>query len=87
MPTYNPDGTIRLDTTNTVGAGGVGPHGISGGTSSFSADWFRENYSTLDGLAAKVAGSGVPPQRVQIEITETAARKIRTLMQKQGGKA
>ena len=52
MPTYNPDGTIRLDTENIAGAGGVGPHGISGGTASFSADWFRENYSTLDGLAA-----------------------------------
>ena len=46
MPTYNPDGTIDLDSTNHIGTG------AAGGTSSYSADWFRENYSTLDGLQA-----------------------------------
>ncbi|WP_380880068.1 putative bifunctional diguanylate cyclase/phosphodiesterase [Sphingomonas sp. DBB INV C78] len=37
----------------------------------FSPRQFRRQ-DFVDGLAARVAGSGVPPQRVQIEITETA---------------
>ncbi len=53
MPTYNPDGTMNLDTTNTVGSGSVGPQGISGGpVKAYSDEWFRDNYSTLDGLQA-----------------------------------
>ena len=46
MPTYNPDGTIELDSTNRIGVG------ANGGSGPFRADWFRDNYSTLDGLAA-----------------------------------
>ena len=54
MPTYGPDGSIQLDTTNQVGAGGVGPHGVSssGTPTYYSDEWFRDNYSTLDGLQA-----------------------------------
>lgn len=53
MPTYNPDGSIELDTTNRVGAGGVGAHGISGGTPrGYSDEMFRDNYSSIDGLQA-----------------------------------
>ena len=52
MPTYNPDGTINLDSTNTIGTEGSGPGGPrSGGSTAYSDSWFRENYSTLDGLA------------------------------------
>ena len=50
MPTYNADGSITLDSTNRVNAEGVSS-GITN-TTSYSGDWFRENYSTLDGLAA-----------------------------------
>jgi hypothetical protein len=53
MPTYKPDGSIELDTTNKVGSGGVGPHGLDSATpTGYSDEWFRDNYSTLDGLQA-----------------------------------
>ena len=49
MPTFRPDGTIELDSTNRIGTG------ANGGTpmpSAYSGSWFRDNYTTLDGLAA-----------------------------------
>lgn len=52
MPTYGPDGSIELDTTNRIGVSGGGPQGgTSSGPTAYSESWFRENYSTLDGLA------------------------------------
>lgn len=55
MPTYGPDGSIELDTTNRIGvSGGTGPAtDHSGSSNAYSESWFRENYSTLDGLAAE----------------------------------
>ena len=47
MPTYNPDGSIDLDSTNRIGVGGAG-----GTAGSYADHWFRDNYSTLDGLQA-----------------------------------
>ena len=50
MPTYRPDGSIQLDSTSNIGTGG-GPFPSEGATA-YSDSWFRENYSTLDGLQA-----------------------------------
>ncbi|HEU4629585.1 MAG TPA: hypothetical protein VFS08_07550 [Gemmatimonadaceae bacterium] len=53
MPTYKPDGTIQLDTENTIGSGGVGPHGVAGGTpTAYSDEWFRDDLQTIEGLQA-----------------------------------
>ena len=52
MPSYKPDGSIELDTTNHIGAGGVGPHGISGSTrTEYNSDWFRD-LEEVQGLQA-----------------------------------
>ena len=53
MPTYGPDGSIRLDSTNSVG-GSPTMHGgdVTGsGMGGYSDSWFRENLGSLDGLA------------------------------------
>lgn len=60
MPTYGPDGSIRLDTT--VNAGGwPSSHGTGTPAPVYSDGWFRENYSTLDGLAADRAYEDYDP--------------------------
>jgi hypothetical protein len=55
MPTYGPDGSIRLDTTNTIGSGGVGAHGGGGSVSTYSDEWFR---SEMQGMAELNADRG-----------------------------
>ena len=54
MPTYGPDGSIQLDSTNTVGGSPTQHGGMSGGSGSmgYSDSWFRENLGALDGVAA-----------------------------------
>lgn len=53
MPTYGPDGSIRLDTTNQVGSGSVGPHGVNGSpVTTYSDEWFRDDMQAVDGLQA-----------------------------------
>ena len=53
MPTYNPDGSIELDTTNKIGSGGVGPQGPSNsGITAYSDERFRSEIQTIEGLQA-----------------------------------
>ncbi|HEX6631930.1 MAG TPA: hypothetical protein VF048_12605 [Gemmatimonadaceae bacterium] len=53
MPTYRPDGSIELDTTNRVGSGGVGPHGGGGGpVTAYSDEWFRSEMQAMAELQA-----------------------------------
>jgi hypothetical protein len=56
MPTYGPDGSIRLDSENTIGTGGVGPHGgpATGRHEAgmYSDELFRDDVSAIEGLQA-----------------------------------
>ena len=52
MPTYRPDGSIELDTTNTIGSGGVGAHGGGGSVTTYSDAWFRDEMADIAGLQA-----------------------------------
>lgn len=53
MPTYGPDGSIQLDTTNTIGSGGVGAAGTHGGSGrAYHDSWFRDDLQAIDELQA-----------------------------------
>ena len=53
MPTYGPDGSIRLDTSADPSTGSMGPGpGTSGGVAGYSDHAFRDSLEAVEGIAA-----------------------------------
>jgi hypothetical protein len=53
MPTYRPDGSIELDTTNKIGTEGSSGGPVTGNSNTVYRDeMFRDDVSAIDGLQA-----------------------------------